>query len=39
LRRSRGTIVNNNYEVGQIVRGRITKLVNFGAFARLARLV
>lgn len=28
-------VVNNNYEVGQIVRGRITKLVNFGAFARI----
>ena len=29
-------LVNENYEVGQIVRGKITKLVNFGAFARLA---
>jgi small subunit ribosomal protein S1 len=28
-------IVEETYEVGQIVRGRITKLVNFGAFARL----
>lgn len=28
-------VVNNNYEVGQIVRGKITKLVNFGAFARI----
>lgn len=28
-------IINEQYEVGQIVRGRITKLVNFGAFARL----
>ena len=28
-------IINEYYEVGQIVRGRITKLVNFGAFARL----
>jgi small subunit ribosomal protein S1 len=28
-------VVSNNYEVGQIVRGRITKLVNFGAFARI----
>ena len=28
-------IINEHYEVGQIVRGRITKLVNFGAFARL----
>jgi small subunit ribosomal protein S1 len=28
-------VVNNTYEVGQIVRGRITKLVNFGAFARI----
>jgi small subunit ribosomal protein S1 len=28
-------IVEQTYEVGQIVRGRITKLVNFGAFARL----
>ena len=28
-------LVNDIYEVGQIVRGRVTKLVNFGAFARL----
>lgn len=28
-------IINEYYEVGQIVQGRITKLVNFGAFARL----
>jgi small subunit ribosomal protein S1 len=28
-------VVNETYEVGQVVRGRITKLVNFGAFARL----
>lgn len=28
-------IINEHYEVGQIVTGRITKLVNFGAFARL----
>jgi small subunit ribosomal protein S1 len=28
-------VVDQNYAVGQIVRGRITKLVNFGAFARL----
>ncbi len=28
-------LVEDHYEVGQIVRGRITKLVNFGAFARL----
>ena len=28
-------IVNNTYEVGQVVRGRVTKLVNFGAFARI----
>jgi small subunit ribosomal protein S1 len=28
-------VVNNTYEVGQIVHGRITKLVNFGAFARI----
>lgn len=28
-------LVNEVYEVGQIVDGRITKLVNFGAFARL----
>jgi small subunit ribosomal protein S1 len=28
-------LVNDMYEVGQIVTGRITKLVNFGAFARL----
>lgn len=28
-------LVQQHYEVGQIVRGRITKLVNFGAFARL----
>jgi small subunit ribosomal protein S1 len=28
-------VINEHYEVGQIVRGRITKLVNFGAFARL----
>jgi small subunit ribosomal protein S1 len=30
-------IVNETYEVGQVVRGRITKLVNFGAFARLEK--
>lgn len=30
-------IVNQTYEVGQVVRGRITKLVNFGAFARLEK--
>lgn len=28
-------VVHENYEVGQIVKGKITKLVNFGAFARL----
>ncbi len=28
-------LVEEHYEVGQIVRGQITKLVNFGAFARL----
>jgi small subunit ribosomal protein S1 len=28
-------VISETYEVGQIVRGRITKLVNFGAFARL----
>ena len=28
-------LVDDMYEVGQIVTGRITKLVNFGAFARL----
>lgn len=28
-------VISKMYEVGQIVRGRITKLVNFGAFARL----
>lgn len=28
-------LVEQTYEVGQVVRGRITKLVNFGAFARL----
>lgn len=28
-------VIDEVYEVGQIVRGRITKLVNFGAFARL----
>ncbi len=28
-------LVEEHYQVGQIVRGRITKLVNFGAFARL----
>jgi small subunit ribosomal protein S1 len=28
-------MVNENYEVGQVVHGKITKLVNFGAFARL----
>ena len=28
-------VINQNYEVGQVVRGRITKLVNFGAFARI----
>jgi small subunit ribosomal protein S1 len=30
-------IVEQTYEVGQVVRGRITKLVNFGAFARLEK--
>jgi len=28
-------LISRTYEVGQVVRGRITKLVNFGAFARL----
>jgi small subunit ribosomal protein S1 len=28
-------LVDETYEVGQIVEGRVTKLVNFGAFARL----
>lgn len=28
-------VINETYQIGQIVRGRITKLVNFGAFARL----
>ncbi len=28
-------LVDDTYEIGQIVVGRITKLVNFGAFARL----
>ncbi len=28
-------VVHENYEVGSIVQGKITKLVNFGAFARL----
>lgn len=28
-------VVSSTYEVGQVVRGRITKLVNFGAFARI----
>ena len=28
-------LVDQTYEVGQIVQGRITKLVNFGAFARM----
>lgn len=28
-------VVHDNYAVGQVVRGKITKLVNFGAFARL----
>jgi small subunit ribosomal protein S1 len=28
-------VISHNYEVGQVVRGRITKLVNFGAFARI----
>ena len=28
-------IINDLYEVGQVVKGRVTKLVNFGAFARL----
>jgi small subunit ribosomal protein S1 len=28
-------VIDTTYEVGQVVRGRITKLVNFGAFARL----
>lgn len=28
-------VIDNTYQVGQIVKGRITKLVNFGAFARL----
>jgi small subunit ribosomal protein S1 len=30
-------VVNETYDVGQVVRGRITKLVNFGAFARLEK--
>lgn len=30
-------VVDQTYEVGQVVRGRITKLVNFGAFARLEK--
>ena len=30
-------LVAEHYEVGQIVRGQITKLVNFGAFARLEK--
>ncbi len=30
-------LVEEHYEVGQIVRGQITKLVNFGAFARLEK--
>ena len=28
-------VISQTYEVGQVVRGKITKLVNFGAFARL----
>jgi small subunit ribosomal protein S1 len=28
-------LVNEVYEIGQIVNGKVTKLVNFGAFARL----
>lgn len=28
-------VINRSYEVGQVVHGRITKLVNFGAFARI----
>ncbi|MBV7328908.1 S1 RNA-binding domain-containing protein [Chloroflexi bacterium TSY] len=28
-------LVDQTYEVGQVVHGRITKIVNFGAFARL----
>jgi small subunit ribosomal protein S1 len=28
-------VIDTTYEVGQVVSGRITKLVNFGAFARL----
>ena len=28
-------VIDTTYEVGQVVQGRITKLVNFGAFARL----
>lgn len=28
-------VIDTTYEVGQVVKGRITKLVNFGAFARL----
>ncbi len=28
-------VIHDTYEVGQIVTGKITKLVNFGAFARL----
>lgn len=28
-------VINQTYEVGQVVRGKITKLVNFGAFARI----
>ena len=28
-------VISQTYQVGQVVRGRITKMVNFGAFARL----
>ena len=28
-------VIDNTYQVGQMVQGKITKLVNFGAFARL----
>lgn len=28
-------VIDTTYEVGQVVQGKITKLVNFGAFARL----
>ncbi len=29
------TLVDDNYQVGQLVRGKITNIVDFGAFARL----